>query len=74
MKGKNLNKYGYPKDISIDWTIDRGMVEEGASMELVDVFDIMQEDTGYTFVDGDLSITITRSVIEKLLELAPRSF
>lgn len=65
-----LNKYGYPDNIRIDYDIDRGRISFGASMELSQIFDII-DDCCFVFVDGELSVTITRSAIESLLKLIP---
>lgn len=66
-----LNKYGYPDNIRIDYDIDRGSISFGASMELSQIFDIIDDDCCFVFVDGELSVTITRSAIESLLKLIP---
>lgn len=67
-----LNKYGYPDNIRIDYDIDRGSISFGASMELSQIFDIIDDDCCFVFVDGELSVTITRSAIESLLKLIPQ--
>ena len=66
-----LNKYGYPDNIRIDYDIDRGSISFGASMELSQIFDIIDDDCCFVFVDGEFSVTITRSAIESLLKLIP---
>ncbi len=72
MKEK-LNRYGYPKDIMIDYDIDHGKVSFGATMELANSFEMIEDDFGFVFVDGELSVTITKSAMESMLKLVPKS-
>lgn len=71
MKEK-LNRYGFPKDIMIDYDIDQGKISFGATMELVGMFDIIDDDYGFIFADGELSVTITKSAMESMLKLIPK--
>ena len=70
---EELNRHGFPKDIMIDYDIDQGKISFGATMELVGMFDIIYDDYGFIFADGELSVTITKSAMESMLKLIPKA-
>lgn len=72
MKEK-LNSHGFPKDIMIDYDVDCGKISFGATMELVGTFDMIDDDYGFIFADGELSVTITKSAMESMLRLISKA-
>lgn len=60
-------------DPSVSFSVDGGMIEYGYPLHLTDVFESIGGDLHYTFSDGTVSMTITRSDMEVLLRIGKQA-
>ena len=60
-------------DPSVSFSVDEGMIEYGYPLHLTNVFEDIGGDLHYTFSDGTVSMTITRSDMEVLLRIGKQA-